>query len=145
MKKRAKNKNILEIAQDRIEDLFELAEKEFKTYPERSHKAVGMARKIAMRYNIQLNKYAHQFCAECYAYLVAGRNAIVRVSKTQVAITIKCEECGHIHRHPYRREKAKKKIVKARIKPKVKSKRPKTKKHKTKSARKPKKLKSRKR
>ena len=51
-RKPKKDKNIQELGMERINKLFEQAKSEFESHPERSHRYVALARKIAMRYNI---------------------------------------------------------------------------------------------
>ncbi len=98
------------IGRERIERLFALAEREFSTHPERSHHYVSLARKIAMRYNIRLSpQLKRQYCRKCYKYLKPSINCRVRTSAKQQAVIITCLECGHIMRHPYRKEKVSRK------------------------------------
>ena len=94
------------IARERIARLFSLAEREFSSHPERSHRYVSLARKIAMRYNIRLPpELKSRYCRKCYKYLKPSINCRVRTSARQRAVIITCMECGHVMRHPYRREK----------------------------------------
>ncbi len=98
------------IARERIARLFSLAEKEFPAHPERSHRHVSLARKIAMRYNVRLPPgLKSRYCGKCYKYLKPSINCRVRTSPGQQAVIITCLECGHVMRHPYRREKASRK------------------------------------
>jgi len=91
---------------DRIQRLFSLAEKEFPKNPGRSHRYVSLARKIAMRYNIRLPpELKRLYCKKCYKYLKPSINSRVRTNSKQRAVIVTCLECGHIMRHPYRKEK----------------------------------------
>jgi ribonuclease P protein subunit RPR2 len=105
------------IGRERIERLFSLAEKEFSSHPERSHRYVSLARKIAMRYNIRISpELKSRYCRKCYKYLKPSINCRVRTSASQRAVIITCMECGHVMRHPYRKEKRlKKEGVKGRL------------------------------
>ena len=95
------------IGAERIERLFSLAEKEFPSHPERSHRYVSLARKIAMRYNIRLpSGLKRLYCRKCYKYLKPSINSRVRTNPRQRAVTVTCLECGHVMRYPYRREKS---------------------------------------
>ncbi|MFQ6072382.1 MAG: ribonuclease P protein component 4 [Methanosarcinales archaeon] len=96
-----KKKNwIKDIAKQRIERLFELAEQEFKTHPERSNRYVQLARKIGMRYRVRLPKpLKRRICKHCYSYLVIGNNARVRLRRNYVAVTCLC--CNKQMRFPY--------------------------------------------
>lgn len=94
------------IAAERIRTLFERAGKEFENHPEKSHRYVQLARKIGMRYNVSIpREFRKSFCKKCYRYLVPGANCTVRTSSKRRAVTMTCGECGHVMRHPYRREK----------------------------------------
>jgi ribonuclease P protein subunit RPR2 len=96
-----------EIGMERIQRLFSLADKEFSKNPSRSHRYVSLARKIAMRYNIRLPpELKRRYCKKCYKYLKPSINCRVRTSAKQRAVTVACLECGHVMRHPYRKEKS---------------------------------------
>jgi len=100
------------IAKERIARLFSLAEKEFPAHPERSHRHVSLARKIAMRYNVRLPaSLKSRYCRKCYKYLKPSINCRVRTSAAQRAVIVTCLECGHVMRHPYRKEKLARKKV----------------------------------
>jgi len=89
----------LRIARERIKILFELADKEFKNHPERSHRYVQLARRIAMRYNVRIpRELKRRICKGCHRYLVPGVNCRVRTS--QKMLTITCLNCGRIARYP---------------------------------------------
>ena len=104
-----KQKQQKELAVERIERLFSLAEINFRKNPERSHRYISLARKIAIRFNIRLKKdLKRKFCKRCYRYLVPGVNCAVRVRSSQQSIITKCLECGNIMRHPYRKERGRK-------------------------------------
>jgi ribonuclease P protein subunit RPR2 len=105
------------LGRERIERLFDLAEKEFQKHPERSHRYVSLARKIAMRYNIRLPpELKRSYCRKCYKYLKPTINSRVRTSPKQQALLVTCLECGHVMRFPYRKEKALKKEGAQRMK-----------------------------
>jgi len=96
------------IALERIEKLFRQAEKAFEKHPDRSKRHVELARKIAMRFNIQIPKsLRRKFCRKCNSYLVPGKNCQVRTSSKQRAVIVKCLECNNISRYPYRKESRK--------------------------------------
>ncbi len=96
-----------EIAKERIEILFRLAEKEFSSgMKDLANRYVNLARKIAMRYNVRVPAHLkRRFCKKCHAYLVPGVNARVRIRSKQKYVLITCLECGHKMRFPYVREK----------------------------------------
>lgn len=94
----------MRIARERIEKLFNLAEKEFKTKPERSKKYIELARKIGKRYNVRLTKeQKRSFCKKCNQLLILGKTSEARHDSKKKLIIIKCTNCGNIYKYPYRR------------------------------------------
>jgi ribonuclease P protein subunit RPR2 len=92
----------IKIAKERIQILFDLAEKEFKKNPERSKRYIELARKIGLRYNIRLPKQLkRKFCKNCNTLLIPGLTSRVRISKGKV-LSIKCLKCEKIYRYPYK-------------------------------------------
>ncbi len=105
---RWRKKRVRLLAQESIEDLFELAEKEFTLYPERSHRYVEIARNISLRTRTRLpSRLKRRFCRNCCHFLVYGRNCRVRTKNRKVVIT--CLECGTIMRIPFVSEMKKRK------------------------------------
>ena len=89
---------IKDIASERIEQLFELAEVEFSNHSERSDRYVQLAKEIGMRYRVRLPKRLKvRFCRKCERYLVYGVNARVRVKKKRTVIT--CLNCEDVRRY----------------------------------------------
>lgn len=85
---------------ERIHRLFELAEAEYPSKPERSKRYVSLARRIGMRYRVRLPRELRQkMCRGCGAYLVPGSTSRVRLYGGCLCIT--CLECGRIMRFPY--------------------------------------------
>jgi ribonuclease P protein subunit RPR2 len=98
-----------EMVLERIRILFSRAEESFRGHPERSKRYVEMALRLSTRYNVRLPPgFKRRFCRSCKSFLVPGVNARVRTNPSQGAVIIACGECGHINRHPYRRERARK-------------------------------------
>ncbi len=96
-----------EMVLERIRILFGQAEKSFKSHPERSRRYVEMAVKLSTRYNVRLPPgIKRRFCRSCKSFLVPGVNSRVRTSPSQGAVILTCKECGHVTRHPYRKEKS---------------------------------------
>lgn len=86
------------IAGERIRTLFNLAEKELKTYPDRSRRYVELARKISLRYNIRLPKeLKRKFCKKCNTILKPGLTSTVRIQSK--VLNIKCTRCNKIYRY----------------------------------------------
>lgn len=95
---------ILDIANERINILFNLAEDEFFSHQERSDRYVELALKISTKYNIGIPKeWKRRYCKKCHKFLYYGQNSSVRLIDSK--INIKCGECGHIMRIPYLKEK----------------------------------------
>ena len=66
MKEKSRNPATKKIARERIEILFEQARQEFCAHPERSNRYVDIARKIAMRQRIRIDReFRRQFCHHC--------------------------------------------------------------------------------
>ncbi len=93
----------IKIARERIDILFEEAEKAFRDgHPERANRYVEIARTIAMKVNLKMPvEYKRRFCKHCYSYLVPGKNCTVRLNSKKKIKIIKCEVCGKISRIPY--------------------------------------------
>jgi ribonuclease P protein subunit RPR2 len=95
----------IKIARERIQILFDLAEKEFKKHPERSRRYVELARKIGLRYNIRLPKeLKKKFCKNCNSLLVPGVSSSVRLKKKERLVRVKCLKCNKVYKYSYRRK-----------------------------------------
>ncbi len=91
------------IARERIDILFEEAEKAFPENKRRADRYVELARKIAMRYRVKIPKnHKKRFCEECHVYIKPGVNCDVKVGSKERAVKWECRECGHIKRYPYK-------------------------------------------
>jgi len=93
------------VAQDRIDTLFTLAEREAHSGNwARADRYVELARNIGMRYNVptgSLNRL--RLCRGCHAFLMPSVTAKIRVGRDRVVCT--CLKCGRVTRFPYSREK----------------------------------------
>ncbi len=97
-------KSVKEIAKERIEILFEEAEKAFKKHPERSNRYVELARKIGMKAKVKIpRELKREFCKHCDKYLKAGVNLKVRNHKGR--IIYECKECGKFMRFLIKKKK----------------------------------------
>lgn len=93
MKKQSKNPAIKLVAKERISILFGQARLAFREYPERSNRYVALARRIAMRQRVRIDReFRRQYCHHCYAFLVPGQNMRVRVHRGNVVVT--CGKCN---------------------------------------------------
>jgi ribonuclease P protein subunit RPR2 len=102
MRKRSKKPEWqLKIAKERIEKLFELAEKELEKHPERSRRYVELARKIGLRYNIRLSKKRKRtFCKNCNTLLYIGKTAKLLDENPPGLKVFKCLKCGKTKKIP---------------------------------------------
>jgi len=89
------------IAKERIEILFDLAQKELKKHPERSRRYVELARKIGLRYNVRLGKLKRNFCKRCNTILKPGLTSKVRNDTDRKVVETICLNCNNITRIPY--------------------------------------------
>ena len=93
MKERSRNPVTRKIARERIEILFGQALLAFSAHPERSDRYIGIARRIAMRQRIRIDReFRRQYCHHCYSFLVPGKNMRVRVHRGNVVVT--CSSCN---------------------------------------------------
>lgn len=91
------------IARERIAVLFRQAERFYREDPAWSSRCVELARKIAMRQRIRIEReFRRRFCHHCHAYLVPGANMRVRVYRGKVIAT--CLACGFQTRYVLRRK-----------------------------------------
>ncbi len=93
------------IAQERIETLFGLAEKEaLGGNIARADKYVEHARIIGMRYNITpSSQHRRRYCRGCHTFLLPSVTARVRAGDGKMVYT--CLKCGRISRYPHIRER----------------------------------------
>jgi len=98
MRERSKNPATRIVAQERIRILFSRAGEAFSEHPERSNRYVEIARRIAMRQRVRIDRdLRRRFCHHCYAFLVPGRNMRVRVHRGDVVVT--CGICNREMRY----------------------------------------------
>ena len=91
-----------DIARERIEVLFNQADKTFPENKDRADRYVELARKIAMSYRVKIPKELNKkFCENCYSYIKPGVNCKVEMDSEEKTVKWKCEECGHVKRYPY--------------------------------------------
>ena len=94
-------------AKERIDVLFEQAEKIFNKDSKLANRYVAMARKIAMKCKVRVpSKFKGKFCKHCYCYLVPGKNCRVRTHEGKVVYY--CSSCKKYMRFPYVKKKNKK-------------------------------------
>jgi len=97
-----KNKKIKQakIAKERIERLFELAEKHFKSNPSIAKRYVTLARKISTKTNTRIPiNLKTKFCKNCNSYLKPGVNQRVRTKQGKIVRT--CLICNKSKRKSF--------------------------------------------
>ena len=95
---------MIEIAIERMNILFERAEMEFITHPERSNRYTELALKLSTKYNTKIpEKWKRRYCRKCKKFLYPGYNCTVRLVNSEVNIF--CGECDHVMKIPYHKEK----------------------------------------
>lgn len=95
-----RKKEYEKIALERIEILMNLAEETYRKNPKYAQRYVDIARKIGMKTNVRIpKKWRLRICKHCKKFLVFGRNATVRLSRSKVVI--KCLNCNRYSRIPY--------------------------------------------
>ena len=96
-----KKQELQKIALERIKILFNEADKAFKEHPERSHKYIKLARKIAMKVNLRIpSELKRKLCKHCYTYLKIGINARKRIRDKKIIYY--CKNCKKFTRIPYK-------------------------------------------
>ncbi|OPY37580.1 MAG: Ribonuclease P protein component 4 [Methanoregula sp. PtaU1.Bin051] len=99
MKERSRTPQTRKAARERIARLFGLAGGEFAEHPELSNRYVEIARKIAMRQRVRIEKpMSRQYCRRCSSFLVPGQSSRVRVRDGYVVVT--CIACKSRRRYP---------------------------------------------
>ena len=100
MQRGKKPEEQVKIAKERIEILFDEAEKTAKEDPELARRYMKLAKKIGMRYNVRLGRLRRRFCRNCYSFFLPGINCRQRTKKGK--ITIKCFACNKTIRYPFK-------------------------------------------
>ncbi len=91
----------VDMAEQRIKRLFELAEKAYPERPDLANRYVDIARRISMRHRVGIPAdLKKRVCKECGSFLVPGDNCRIRLDGQNIVIT--CLACQAIKRYPYR-------------------------------------------
>ena len=92
-----------DVAQERIDHLFALAEKEaVEGKNDRASRYVSLALRMGERHKVPA-RHKRTYCPSCHSYFVPPRNVRVRTGRGHVSMT--CLKCGHIIRYPTQRAK----------------------------------------
>jgi len=96
-----KQSSIKQIARQRIEILFEQAQKTAQTDPKVATQYVESARRIAMAVKIRLPlEFRRRTCKECNTLFIHGINCRVRVKqKREPHVVVTCLNCGNQTRY----------------------------------------------
>jgi ribonuclease P protein subunit RPR2 len=93
MAQKSLNPSAKKLARERIDILFREADAVFPEKPEQAHRYVALARRIAMRQRIRMDRdHRRRFCHQCYRFMVPGVNMRVRVHRGRVVVT--CKYCS---------------------------------------------------
>ncbi len=91
----------VDMAEQRIQRLFELAEKAYLERPDLADRYVDIARRISMRHRVGIpREMKRRICKECGSFLAPGDNCRVRLDGNNILIT--CTRCGAVKRYPYK-------------------------------------------
>ncbi|MFB6204018.1 MAG: ribonuclease P protein component 4 [Candidatus Nanohaloarchaea archaeon] len=93
-----------DIAKERIERLFELAERRMSSgHEDLADRYVEIARRIGMREQVSIpSERQKQFCSRCKAFLMPGKNCRVRIDSKKSTVNYECENCGNIDRYGFK-------------------------------------------
>lgn len=96
------NSTVKQIAKQRIQILFQQAERTYKENPQLSQRYIQIARKIAMSARMRLpHGFKRRICKKCSSFLVPGQNSRVRIkSKRETHLVVTCLNCGNQTRIP---------------------------------------------
>jgi len=100
-----------QIALERIDTLFKLAEEEAKKGNiEREQRYVKLARTISMKVQEPIpGVLKRKFCKNCDSILLPGQNCDIRLNNKTKTMDIKCFRCNNIKRYPYKNGRNKQK------------------------------------
>ena len=95
---------LLQVVRERIGILFQLAEEELKSHPERARRYVSLARKLGMKYNVRFSpKLKRWFCKRCGILWIPGYNLKVRLNSRKGVMEYRCE-CGAVRNLPLKHD-----------------------------------------
>jgi len=90
-----------DVAQERIDRLFTLAEEEASGgKDDRASRYVSLALRMGERHKVPA-RHKRTYCPSCHTFFIPPRTVRVRTGRGQVSMT--CLKCGHIVRYPMRR------------------------------------------
>jgi ribonuclease P protein subunit RPR2 len=96
------------LAAERIERLFELADRVFRKRPELADRYVQLAWRLATRYNVRFPPHLkRKFCRRCKTFWVPSVTCRVRTRPHPPSVIVTCLRCGRITRLPYKQKRVK--------------------------------------
>ncbi len=100
-----------QIARQRIQTLFQLANEVSSKDPVLAQRYVHLARRIAMAAKIRLSReYRQHVCRHCKSFILPGVNCRVRIKqRREPHVVITCLNCGRHMRIPLQKRKEKQK------------------------------------
>lgn len=94
------------IAEERIQKLFELADRRISEDREDSEQLadryVELAQAIGMKYNVSIPaELKKRYCHECFSFLKPGFNCRVRLNSKSSTVNYECGACGEVNRYGF--------------------------------------------
>jgi ribonuclease P protein subunit RPR2 len=113
LEKRKVNSTVKQIAKQRIQILFQQAERTCRDNPQLSQRYVQIARKIAMSARMRLpTESKRRICKKCNSFLVPGQNSRVRIKpRRELHKVVTCLNCGNQTRIPLKPKLKEKKEI----------------------------------
>jgi ribonuclease P protein subunit RPR2 len=104
--RKKKRDQAAELAAERIDILFNLAEKKAAANDmESANSLVKRAFKIALKFNVRIPKvYKYRFCKHCLCFLLPGKTSKARVNSKARRVEVECLNCNKKTHHPYGRK-----------------------------------------
>jgi len=101
---RVSKKEQKKVAKEHLVELFKQAKKSFAEDPKIANRQIKVALNIRNKFKLRLTKdQKSHFCKECHAFLMPGKNCIVRTKNKMMLYH--CKECGNIRRFGTRKLK----------------------------------------
>jgi len=96
------------LAEQSIDNLFELALGVYPQEPQLAQRYTAMARRVGMRSKVRIpKKWKLLICRRCKGFLLPGSNCRVRIQqKREPHLTITCLNCGGVKRIPIKRSRS---------------------------------------
>ena len=102
-KRKVKKKIIQIIAQERIDELFKLADDQLHLHHDKikANRYAHLARRISMKSNVKIpKKYKRRVCPSCKSYMLPGFNCRVRVRTNRNPHVVQtCLDCNQKKRY----------------------------------------------